>query len=244
MSLTIGSLFSGIGGLELGLERAGLGPIVWQCEIDPFCRAVLASHWPDAVRFEDVRQLQDVPRVDILCGGFPCQDVSDAGKRAGIREGTRSGLWIEFARIARLVRPRYVIVENVDGLRRNGLGRVLGDLSTLGFDAEWTTLRASDLGACHQRARIFIVAHHRSERMEGLSSESLRRFPELQRQQDERGASTFGGRSPLHVPELCRGSDGVPRWMDRLKSLGNAVVPQCAQVIGEMILRGAVVVSS
>src|SRR5512146_2306862 len=117
MSLTIGSLFSGIGGLELGLERAGLGPVVWQVEKDAYCRAVLAKHWPDATRYEDVKDVGrgNLHNVDLICGGFPCQDVSCAGKRAGI-SGERSGLWTEFARITGELRPRYVIVENTAGL--------------------------------------------------------------------------------------------------------------------------------
>lgn len=158
--MTIGSLFSGIGGLELGFERAGLGPVIWQCEIDPFCRGVLAKHWPDAVRLEDVRTLgrSTVVPVDLVCGGFPCQDVSLAGRGAGIAEGTRSGLWIEFARILEELRPSIVVVENVPGLRNRGLRRVLADLAALGFDASWTTLGAYEVGAPHRRDRLFIVA--------------------------------------------------------------------------------------
>jgi DNA (cytosine-5)-methyltransferase 1 len=158
-SLTIGSLFSGIGGLDLGLEWAGLGPVVWQCEIDPFCRAVLAKHWPDAKRYDDVRSIDGfTQRVDVICGGFPCQDISDAGKRAGI-DGERSGLWSEYARIVGILRPRFVVVENVAALLGRGMGRVLGDLAALGYDAEWSTLRASDIGAPHRRERVFIVAY-------------------------------------------------------------------------------------
>ena len=103
--MRIGSLFSGIGGLELGLERAGLGHTVYQVEADPFCRAILAAHWPEAQRFDDVRTVgAELPAVDLLCGGFPCQDVSSAGKRAGL-DGARSGLWHHFARIASETRP-------------------------------------------------------------------------------------------------------------------------------------------
>src|SRR3990167_7965029 len=117
MTLTIGSVFSGIGGLELGIERAGLGPVLWQVEIDPFCRAVLSHHWPTAKRYEDVKTFTDdmVAPVDLICGGFPCTDISNAGKRAGI-DGEHSGLWSEYARIVGLVRPRFVVVENVAAL--------------------------------------------------------------------------------------------------------------------------------
>src|SRR3990167_10929952 len=131
--MRIGSLFSGIGGLELGLEWAGVGRTVWQVELDPYCRAVLAKHWPDAQRFTDVRDCNstNLPPVDVLCGGFPCQDISDAGKRAGIT-GARSGLWSEFARIIRELRPRYVVVENVRALLVRGIDTVLGDLAAAG----------------------------------------------------------------------------------------------------------------
>lgn len=154
--MRIGSLFSGIGGLELGLERAGVGHTVWQVEIDPFCRKVLAQHWPGAERFEDVTKFQGRP-ADLICGGFPCQDISSAGNREGIT-GARSSLWIEFARIIGLVRPRLVVVENVSALLIRGMGNVLGDLATLGYDAIWDCIPAQAIGAPHRRDRIFVVA--------------------------------------------------------------------------------------
>lgn len=170
-ALTIGSLFSGIGGLDLGLEcalRDGGFDVstIWQCEQDAWCRGILARHWPDALRYDDVRNVGAIPRsswaepVDILCGGFPCQDVSVAGKGAGLA-GARSGLWFEFARIARDLRPRVIVVENVAALLSRGLDVVLGDLSEAGYDALWFDLRASDVGAPHRRERLFIVAWRR-----------------------------------------------------------------------------------
>ena len=160
--VAIGSLFSGIGGLDLGLECAlrdgGFNvSTVWQCEADAWCRGILARHWPRAVRYDDVRAVgPDAPRVDVLCGGFPCQDVSYAGKGAGLA-GERSGLWFEFARIVRDLRPRVVVVENVAALAARGLDAVLGSLSEAGYDALWFSLRASDVGAPHQRERVFFV---------------------------------------------------------------------------------------
>lgn len=165
--VTIGSLFSGIGGLDLGLEvalRDGGFDVetVFQCEADPWCRDVLARHWPSAVRYDDVRHVgADVRRVDVLCGGFPCQDVSASGKGAGLA-GERSGLWREFARIIRTIRPFIVVVENVATLAARGLGEVLGNLSEAGYDAQWFTLRAHDVGAPHLRERLFIVAWDRA----------------------------------------------------------------------------------
>lgn len=161
-TLTLGSLFSGIGGLDLGLECAlhdgGFDvSTLWQCEADPWCRSILARHWPRAGRYDDVRAVgPDAPRVDVLCGGFPCQDVSYAGKGAGLA-GERSGLWFEFARVVRDLRPRIVVVENVAALATRGLDAVLGSLSEAGYDAVWFDLRASDVGAPHRRERLFIV---------------------------------------------------------------------------------------
>lgn len=158
--MNVGSLFSGIGGFDLGFERAGMR-VAWQVEQDAYCRAVLARHFPDAVRFEDVREVgaRELDPVDLICGGFPCQDLSSAGRGAGI-DGARSGLWSEFARIVRELRPRYVVVENVPALTRNEwLGRVLGDFAACGYDAEWDCIPASALGAPHRRDRIWLVAY-------------------------------------------------------------------------------------
>ena len=157
--LTVGGLFSGIGGWELGLERAGMR-VLWHCEADAFCRRVLERNWPDVPVYPDVRALRgvDVEPVDVLCGGFPCQDISVAGRGAGIG-GERSGLWGEFARLIGELRPRYVLVENVSALTARGLDVVLGDLAARGFDAEWDCLPASAFGAPHQRDRLWLVAY-------------------------------------------------------------------------------------
>ncbi len=175
MSMTIGSLFSGIGGLEAGLEWAGVGHVVWQCEIDPYCREeVLAQHWPDATRYDDVRTMgADTPRVDVICGGPPCQDISVAGDQAGL-DGKKSGLFWEMVRLVRILRPRYLVLENVRALLTSppgrpghDFGRVLGTLADLGYDAEWHVLRASDAvdaegnPAPHGRARVVLIAWQR-----------------------------------------------------------------------------------
>ncbi len=158
--MRIGSLFSGIGGLELGLERAGLGEVAWQVELDPAARAVLARHWPNAARHNDIGEVsgEQLGSIDVLCGGFPCQDLSVAGKGAGLA-GSRSGLWFEYARLIRELRPKLVVVENVAALITRGLDVVLGDLASAGYDATWFTVRASDVGAPHRRERLFIVAY-------------------------------------------------------------------------------------
>lgn len=154
------SLFSGIGGLDLGLERAGFR-IVAQCEQDPFCRAVLAKHWPGVPIFEDVRTIDPaaVPGVECVCGGFPCQDVSVAGKGAGVEKGERSGLWREMHRVIADLRPRWVIAENVPALRTRGADLVLGDLERLGYACWPVVVGAEHVGAPHRRHRVFIVAY-------------------------------------------------------------------------------------
>lgn len=164
--LTIGSLFSGIGGLELGLEWAGLGPVKWQVEINDYARKVLEKHWPDVKRYKDVKEVgkHNLEPVELICGGFPCQDISVAGKRAGIKEGTRSGLWFEMCRIIGELRPRYALIENVPGIYVQGLSIVLSDLAQIGYDAEWTHLSAKEVGAPHLRERVFIVAYPSSSR--------------------------------------------------------------------------------
>jgi DNA (cytosine-5)-methyltransferase 1 len=159
--MTIGSLFSGIGLLELGLEWAGLGPTAFQVEQDPFCRRVLARHWPDAVRFDDVRTVggSTLPAVDLLCGGFPCQDISGANPDGLGLDGARSGLWFEYLRIIEETRPRVVVIENVSRLVRRGLDVVVAGLDGLGFEVEGTRLQARDVGAPHERERLFLVAY-------------------------------------------------------------------------------------
>lgn len=155
--LRVLDLFSGIGGFSLGLERTGGFKTVAFCEIDPFCRRVLAHHWPDVPILGDV-STAEFPDADVVVGGFPCQDVSQAGKRAGV-SGTRSGLYRQLVRALRLVRPRHAIMENVAALLGDGMGDVLGDVAESGFDAEWDCVPACAVGAPHERDRVWIVAH-------------------------------------------------------------------------------------
>lgn len=158
--MRIGSLFAGIGGLDLACEWAGLGSPVWQVEIDPFCRAVLAKHWPTVQRYDDVRAVgsANIAPADVVVGGFPCQDLSVAGKRAGLG-GARSGLWFEYLRILGELRPVGVIVENVSGLAGGALDAVASGLHGLGYTVDVARVAASDVGAPHQRIRHFIVAY-------------------------------------------------------------------------------------
>jgi DNA (cytosine-5)-methyltransferase 1 len=262
MTMTIGSLFSGIGGLELGLEWAGLGPTLWQVEREPYAQTILARHWPDATRYDDVCAVggQDLARVDVMCGGFPCQDISFAGKGAGLA-GARSGLWSEYVRIVREVRPRFVIVENVAALLGRGLGRVLGDLAESGYDAWWDCVPASACGAPHRRDRLFVVAYSASARCEreararvqgpwrapiGSASYlgSVRgngsNEPDMGRTVNgiSRGLDGHWPAGPgqeQYAWEFPRTSPKVPNRQNRLKCLGNAVVPQVGYVIGQVV---------
>lgn len=162
--LAVLDLFSGIGGFSLGLERTGGFETVAFCEIEEYPRQVLAKHWPNVPCYRDVRELTadrlaaDGIAVDVITGGFPCQDISTAGKGAGLA-GERSGLWSEIARLVGELAPRFVIVENVAALLSRGLGTVLGDLASLGYDAEWHCIPASAVGAPHRRDRVWIVAY-------------------------------------------------------------------------------------
>lgn len=265
--LTFGSLFAGIGGFDLGLERAGM-VCKWQVEINDYANRVLAKHWPSITRHDDVRTFPTAERdwsVDLICGGFPCQDISLAGKGAGLA-GERSGLWHEFARIIRQIRPRWVIVENVRALTSRGLGTVLADLADLGFDAEWHCIPACAVGAPHRRERIWIVAHPKlmgCQPWSGVASdekESTQRRgeftgghkdvadanePRLERRgqrwerADQRPAWQGGSAISsqwLAEPDVGRVAHGVPSRVDRIKCLGNAVVPQVVEVIGRAIV--------
>lgn len=166
--LKVGSLFSGAGLCDLGLGWAGFRH-QWFCEIDTHCRAVLSRHWPDVPVYANITNIHgaDLPSIDVLCGGFPCQDVSQGGQRAGIKKGTRSGLWFEYLRIITETRPRYVIIENVRGLLSCGIEIVLQDLADIGYDAEWAMLPAASCGAPHHRERVFIVAYPHGQRSDG-----------------------------------------------------------------------------
>lgn len=239
--LTVGSLFSGIGGIDLGLERAGM-TVRWQAETDPYASAVLAKHWPTVPNLGDLTQIDwendgldygdGIVRslhVDLLAGGFPCQPVSQAGRK--LAQLDDRWLWPAFARCVRSLRPRYVLVENVPGLLVRGMGDVLGDLAADGYDCEWSGIPAAAVGAPHLRWRVFVVAHADRPRLQ----EQRRPSPVHQ-------GRIFRGKQPEQSdwwttePDVGRMADGFPGRVDRLRCLGNAVVPQVAELIGRRIL--------
>lgn len=232
--LTFGSLFAGIGGLDLGLERAGM-QCQWQVEIDDYATKVLAKHWPDVARFRDVRECGsgNLSRVDLICGGFPCQDISYAGKGAGLA-GARSGLWSEYARIIGELRPRYVLVENVAALLGRGMGTVLGNLSAIGYDAEWEIVSAAAVGAPHLRERVFIVAYPNSGNKHGRSSAlQVGRIWSAEAVTKARQQSRTEWRLESRPPVLAH---GVSARVEQLNGYGNAVVPQVAEFVGRLIV--------
>ena len=262
--MTFGSLFAGIGGMDLGLERAGM-ECRWQVEIDPYATRVLARHWPDVRRWGNIKTfLPDTAserrgawgprrvtarrerralsswvaqwRVDLIAGGFPCQDISYAGKGAGLA-GKRSGLWFEFARVVRTLRPRFLIVENVPALLTRGLDVVLGTLATLGYDAEWTIVSACSVGATHMRQRLFIVAYPNGfDGWARLWDSHARRDRSLQAIDGFASARARAKARLANPSELYRGADDVPCAMERNRGLGNAVVPQVAEWIGRRMI--------
>lgn len=309
--LRVLDLFSGIGGFSLGLERTGEFETVAFCEIDPFCRRVLAKHWPTIPCHDDIttREFHE-GEADVITGGFPCQDVSLAGRRAGLA-GANSGLYRELVRALRVVRPRYGIVENVAALLSDGMGTVLGDLAESGIDTEWDCVPACAIGAPHERDRVWIVTHANHERcgeawqlqhrplqvpaggtearaaardasdpsceqtdshaprdgcgqgrtqrppdsFAGVRDEACRNVADpcsarlafragLTRDAweefapTERDAISNGGKSLWpDEPALSGVDDGIPDWMDRVRSTGNAILPQIPEIIGCAVAR-------
>lgn len=229
------SLFAGIGGLDLGLERAGI-TTVGQVEIDPWCRQVLAKHWPDVPRHDDVRTAagwwlgQERPHVDLVAGGFPCQPVSLAGK--GAAQADARWLWPAMAGLIGVVRPRWVVGENVLGLRRRGLNLVVRDLRTLGYRVGVHKLTACALGFPHMRPRLFVVAHTESLGCGGSGESGHQGSSLVESAGHGEGARWPGSGEPRPVGVAY----GVPGRVDRLRGLGNAVVPQVAEHIGRLIV--------
>ena len=307
MTLTVGSLFSGIGGLDLGLERAGM-KVLWQSEIDPFACKVLKKHWPEVPNHGDIKQVdwRTVEPVDVICGGYPCQPFSQAGKRKGTDDPRHLWPWVRTA-ISEL-RPRYAILENVRGHLTLGGLQVIGELAEIGYDAEWRVVSAAGMGAPHRRERIIIVAYPNNSRsgtseratdtngskeikersnitqfgLSGCSTnvadanggrqqerdanewgfpiinaqgngksladsnlwqvvgrngwDATDRSKVFSRRNNQRGTQGYEGWQWWEVePDVGRVADGIPNRVDRLKGLGNAVVPQVAEYIGRLI---------
>lgn len=308
MTLTVGSLFSGIGGFDLGLERAGM-QVIWQSEIDKFASRVLKKHWPDVPNLGDITKIDwsKVERPDVICGGYPCQPFSQAGKRGG--ENDARHLWPAMHNAIRVLRPRYALMENVRGHLSLGFGRVLGDLAEIGYDAEWQIIPAAAVGAPHKRERVFIVAYpdntgnrtperrvdyngstqikkrqifsqfelgrhstnvaHADGRRQqkrnaqigvvsivsessqrefvadtnskfmgqyGLSSDVANQSRQRHDQRERQKTNDFGQWWEVE-PSVGRVANGVSNRVDRLKGLGNAIVPQVAELVGALVVK-------
>ena len=293
--LTVGSLFSGIGGLDLGLERAGMR-VIWQSEIDPYACRVLNKHWPEVPNYGNIKEINwaEVERPDVLCGGYPCQPFSTAGKRQGEADPRHLWPWVREA-ISQL-QPRYAILENVRGHLSLGGLTVIGELASIGYDAEWRIVSAASVGANHRRDRIIIVAYPNGDnepngsqhevgmvahstqqqgdgRRHGNNTTAVRenrvqgstrgsggsddvahagsgggRVRSLEHDRTKvfgwqdylRGENGYAGWSWWETePDVGRVAHGVPSRVDRLRGLGNAVVPQVAEVIGRLVMAHA-----
>lgn len=276
--IKIGSLFSGIGGFELGLERAIPGAeTIWQVEQNKYCQSILKKHWPNATIYDDVRNItqHNVGAVDILCGGFPCQDISTAGKGEGLH-GKKSGLWWEMLRIISELRPRIVILENVAAILFRGGCEVVGSLTEIGYCTEWTIISARDQGAPHLRKRWFAVAYPADSNSDKCKAQSMhseqthwktcqmlkhgnrsnvyatntddkrfeKRLYSIPIQKSKQHAQGDTQNTPRtywqkNTPEspLCHVDDGIPQRVARLKALGNAIVPQCSEWVGQQIVK-------
>ena len=310
MKLTFGSLFAGIGGFDLGFERAGF-ECRWQVEIDNYATKILEKHWPQVHRERDIRECNasNLERVDCIIGGFPCQDISYAGRGAGL-DGERSGLFFEAIRLVRELQPRAIVLENVAALLTRGLDRVLGTLAEIGYDAEWHCIPAAAVGAPHIRDRVFVIGiRNMAQHPYGINERSVREHEKLQsdattsgnsnrqdasqvadakinrrgkREPDNKGGSKGIGKGQEYRPWGCgknvadakieglerrevrrsfesrfpelrdggrpisdqwsvepavgRVANGIPARVDRLRCLGNAIVPQVAEVVARMAM--------
>lgn len=229
------SLFSGIGGIDLGLERAGF-TIAYHAEIEKYPAAVLRKHWPDVPNLGDVTKIkwEELENVDVIAGGYPCQPFSLVGRRRGTSDPRH--LWPYVADAIRVLRPRFAFMENVRGHLSLGFGDVLSDLASIGYDAEWQVVSAASVGAPHRRDRVIIVAYPA-----GLVGEVCVLDQAEGLQEQPRGSASRGGASHWSTDQPSMGgvAHGIPERLDAIRGLGNAVVPQVAEWVGRRIMAHA-----
>ena len=241
--------FSGIGGFSLGMERAGFQTVGF-CEPEKYCQEVLAQHWPEVPIYDDIRELSaerlagdGIGGISVISGGFPCQDISKAGSMWFTPEGTagkRSGLWAELCRLISEVRPRYAIMENVPNLlvgdSGQWFGRLLGDLASIRYNAEWHCIPATAIGAPHYRNRVWIIAYPNEPGLQGRgeTGDSGEEGPQPRFQFTSRCSRVSRGVWETE-PGIRRVANGIPRRIHRIKALGNSIVPQIAEMIGQEI---------
>ena len=230
--LKILDTFAGIGGFSYAAhELVGGFETTQFVEIDPFCQKVLKKHFPKVSCHDDIKTFTAYPgQYDVITGGFPCQDISVAGRREGITDQSRSGLFYELIRVIRLVRPKFVVMENVAAILNNGLDIVLGELSEAGYDAEWSIISASSLGAAHRRSRWWCVATVTNSNSEGLQRKILSKMESGIWSAKHTRRLDPNWRSYVSKPILPRGSYGLSNRVDRTKALGNSIVPAVAAI--------------
>jgi DNA (cytosine-5)-methyltransferase 1 len=229
--MKFGSLFSGIGGIDLGLELAGM-ECAWQVEIDEFCQQVLSKHWPEVPKYRDIREvgIHNLEHTDLIAGGFPCQPFSNAGEQRGAADNRH--LWPEMFRVIKELRPSWVLGENVTGIVGLALDTVLSDLENEGYTTRAFVIPACGVGAWHQRDRVWIVANsHGVWELQPQGS-----FQELRRRTSDIPKENNAHRWAAE-PNVARMVHGIPNRVDRIKCLGNAVVPQVVAEIGRAILK-------
>ena len=231
-------LFSGIGGFAFAAKRTWGNDlnIVGFCEIEPYAQKVLEKNFPRVPIYKDIKELDGnkFKNIDIITGGFPCQDISIAGYGVGI-EGDRSGLWSEMLRIISEIRPKFALIENVSAITFRGGARVVTDLAEIGYDTEWQTISAAYVGALHRRNRMWFVSYPSDSRSEypkhGEGQENIEQSEMVHKCE----RSVFGNkgefREKIRTTEFVRKCNGIPHRMDRIKGLGNAIVPQVAEII-------------
>jgi DNA (cytosine-5)-methyltransferase 1 len=245
-------LFSGIGGFSLGLERAGMKTVAF-CEIEKYPQQILRKHWPDVPVFVDVKKINGHElkgKIDVITGGFPCQDLSSAGKQNGFK-GERSSLWFELYRLMLEIRPKYTIIENVANLLTGDGGgwfeRVLSDLSEGGFIVEWECISAKSIGACHERNRVYIVAYPNENGWLRIFAKA-----DIEKRRNLGNHYFFDGifsgqgivfnwqaaaqEELVGQPIIDRKNDGISSWIHRNSALGNSVLPQIPELIGRAIM--------
>jgi len=224
--------FAGIGGFSYAAHKLVGGFETTQfVEIDPFCQKILKKHFPTVPCHDDIKTFSAIPgQYDVITGGFPCQDISVAGRREGITEQSRSGLFYSLMRVICLVRPRFVVMENVAAILNNGLDIVLGELSQAGYDAEWSIISASSLGASHRRSRWWCIATLADPNSKGLQREILSKMESGIWSAKHTGRLDPNWRSYVSKPILPRGSYGLSYRVDRTKALGNSIVPAVAAI--------------
>ncbi len=239
--LSVLDLFSGIGGFTLAADRLGGFRTDTFVELNPYCQKILAKHWPDTPIHSDVRTFQPTQHYDVITAGFPCQDISHAGREAGIA-GDRSGLFYEVIRLLRTIKPSYLILENVSNIvsqhQGDTLRTILGEIAGAGYDAEWAIVSARDVGACHLRKRWWCIAYPERTRLQGRWRQCGLRKGGAEVETGWSGGSSDwrDWRGYVSKPTICRGNDGLSNRVDRLMALGNAVVPACAAIPLQRVL--------